>query len=115
MVNRWILNTPGVIDQLNYHPKQPTIKKPNMTQYQRKLRLRLYLDGLDKMDSHYCRRHSKKKYIAATFRSKAELFDEYKKYIVDNGYGQSVSYFLFSEVFEEENLALFKLAVFVDE
>lgn len=108
MMNRWIINTPGVINQLNSHPQPPKIKKRNCLQVQRKLRLLLYLHGLDTMESHYCRRHSKKKYIAATFRSKAELFNEYKKYWLKNGYGQSVSYFLFSEVFDKENLALFK-------
>lgn len=90
------------------HPKPQKSKKRNIYQVARKIRLLLFLRGLDVMDSHYCRRKSKKKYIAATFRSKAELFNEYKKYCLDNGYGPTVSYFLFSEVFDQENLGLFK-------
>lgn len=90
------------------HPKVKKTPKLNIIQVARKLRLVLFLLGLDTMESHYCRCRSKKMYIAATFRSKAELFNEYKKYCVDNGYGQPTSYFLFSETFDKENLALFK-------
>lgn len=107
-MNTWINNTPGVINQLNNRSEPPKIKKRNIYQVARKIRLLLHLRGIDTMESHYCRRYSKKKYIAATFRSKAELYDEYKKYCLENGYGQPVSYFLFSEEFDKENLALFK-------
>lgn len=108
MVNRWIGNAPGVINQSNNQRKPPKTKKRNIYQVARKMRLSLFLKGLDKMESHYCRRNSRKKYIAATFSSKAQLFVEYQKYCQDNGYGPSVSYFLFSEMFDKENLALFK-------
>lgn len=107
MVKSWISKTPGAIDQSINYSQPVTVRKRNPLQVQRKIRLFFYFEKLEKMDSHYCRRDSKKKYIAATFRSKAELFEEYKKYIVENGYGQSVSYFTFSQFFDEQNLALF--------
>lgn len=107
MVKTWIKKTPGVIEQSKNTPKQVAVRRRNSLQVARKLRLFLYFRDLDKMESHYCRSDSKKKYIAATFRSKAELFEEYKKYIAVNGYGQGVSYFTFSQLFDSENLALF--------
>ncbi|KAG4072249.1 hypothetical protein HA402_004181 [Bradysia odoriphaga] len=108
MAMGWVMKTPGVISQSNRRKLQAKIKKRNVYQVQRKLRLALFLQGLDKMESHYCRSRSKKMYIAATFRSKEQLFQEYRKYCSDNGYGQAASYFLFSTVFDKENLALFK-------
>lgn len=108
MMKRWVENAPGVINQKNYRPKPQKVKQRNIYQVARRIRLRLFLKGLDTMESHYCRRNSSKNYIAATFRSKAELYQEYKKYCQDNGYGSTVSYFLFSKLFDEENLALFK-------
>lgn len=101
------MKTPGVIDQTKNYTKPTTARKRNVLQVARRIRLFLYFENLDKMESHYCRSDTKKKYIAATFRSKSELFEEYKKYIIDNGYGQGVSYFTFSQFFDTENLALF--------
>lgn len=58
MINRWT----------EHHPKQRKVRNRNPIQVAR-------CDGLDVMDSHYCRHDSKKKYIAATFRSKVELYN----------------------------------------
>ncbi len=91
MMRTWIEKTPGVINQSNNHPKPLKIRKRNIYQVARKMRLSLFLQGLDVMESHYCRRNSTKMYIAATFRSKAELFNEYQKYCLDNGYDPVVT------------------------
>lgn len=107
MLKTWVKKTSTAIDQSKEYPRPASARKRNVVQVSRKIRLFYYFEKLEKMESHYCRKDSKKKYIAATFRSKAELFAEYKKYIVDNGYGQGVSYFSFSQFFESENLALF--------
>lgn len=107
MVKSWINKTPEAIDQSKKYREPVRARKRNVLQVARKLRLRIFFDSLDKMESHYCRKDSEKQYIAATFRSKADLFAEYKKYVVDNGYGQGVSYFTFSQTFDEEKLALF--------
>lgn len=107
MVKTWIMKTPAAIDQSKNCSQQVVPRKLNPLQVARKIRLFLYFQRLDKMESHYCRSVSNKNYIAATFRSKAELFEDYKKYIVDNGYGQGVSYFTFYQFFETENRALF--------
>ncbi|KAG4074406.1 hypothetical protein HA402_000385 [Bradysia odoriphaga] len=107
MVYGWIENTPRVMYQ-SKPPKPRKNKKRNILQVARKIRLALFLQHLDKMESHYCRLQSKKIYIAANFRSKVDLYNEYKKYCLENGYGQAASYFLFSEVFDKMNVALFK-------
>lgn len=107
MVYGWIENTPRAMFQFK-PPKPHKTRNRNVLQVARKMRLELFLQGLDKMESHYCRLQSEKVYIAATFRSKIDLFNEYKKYCLENGYGQSASYFLFSEVFDKMNLALFR-------
>lgn len=107
MVKTWIEKTPEVIDQSKNRSHQVAVRERNSLQVARKIRLFLYFKSLEKMESHYCRKDSKKQYIAATFRSKAELFEEYKKYIVENGYGQGVSYFTFAQAFDIENLGLF--------
>ncbi|KAG4067983.1 hypothetical protein HA402_010669, partial [Bradysia odoriphaga] len=107
MVYGWLENTPRVMIQ-SKPPKPRKNRKRNIYQVARKMRLELFLQYLDKIDSHYCRLQSKKVYIAATFRSKADLYNEYKKYCLENGYGQPASYFLLSEVFDKMNLALFR-------
>lgn len=107
MVYGWIEKTPRVMNQ-SKPPKLRKNKKRNIYQVARKMRLELFLQDLDKMESHYCRLQSEKIYIAATFRSKVDLYNEYKKYCLENGYGQAASYFLFSEVFDKMNLALFR-------
>lgn len=107
MVYGWVENTPRVMIQ-SKPPKPHKNKKRNIYQVARKMRLELFLRDLDKMESHYCRLQSKKVYIAATFRSKVDLYNEYKKYCLENGYGQAASYFPFSEVFDKMNLALFR-------
>ncbi|KAJ6639289.1 hypothetical protein Bhyg_12032 [Pseudolycoriella hygida] len=108
MVKNWIEKTPEAIDQLKRSKQAETqTLKRNPLQVARKDHLFVFFDNLEKMESHYCRKDSKKQYLAATFRSKAELYEVYKKYTVDNGYGQGVSYFTFSQFFDQNNLALF--------
>lgn len=107
MVYGWVENTPRVLIQTK-PPKPRRSKQRNIYQVTRKMRLELFLKNLDKMESHYCRLQSKKIYIAATFRSKVDLYNEYKKYCLENGYGETTSYFLFSEVFDKMNLAIFR-------
>lgn len=58
------------------------------------------------MESHYCRKDTSKKYIAAVFQTKSEVYSHYKKKcLVDQV--KPVSRFTFSTVFDEHKLALF--------
>lgn len=107
MVYGWVENTPRVLIQ-SKPPKLLRSKQRNIYQVAKKMRLELFLKNLDKMESHYCRLQSEKIYIEATFRSKVDLYNEYENYCLENGYGQTTSYFLLSEVFDKMNLAIFR-------
>lgn len=69
--------------------------------------LKAYFTKLDKMESHYCRKDSKKIYIAAAFKTKADIYKDYVNKCSDEGI-DPVSIFTFSKYFAELNLALFK-------
>lgn len=107
MVKGWLDNTSGVINQTNISRKRLTVRRLNAAQVARKQNLLSYFEGLDKMESHYCRKDSQKQYIAATFRTKFDIFKHYQQDCMKSG-SQSVSYFTFSEVFDQQKLALFK-------
>lgn len=69
--------------------------------------LKNYFKQLDTMESHYCRKDTRKKYIADRFKYKAQLFTDYAKYCAAKLI-QPVSIFTFSKAFKEENLSLYK-------
>lgn len=87
--------------------KQPPVVTPCKTKIsENKAHLKEYFDKLDKMRSHYCRKDSTKLYIAASFRTKADIYKDYCNYCSQKEV-QAVSIFTFSKMFEEENLALY--------
>lgn len=103
MIKGWIKKTPAIINQNVM--KLPTVKRRlNQAQVDRKEFLVSYFHNLDKVDSHYCRKRTKKKYIAATFRTKRKVFNHYQGECSEN---KSVSYFTFATVFDQMNLSLF--------
>lgn len=65
-----------------------------------------YFENLDKMESHYCRKDSSKVYIATTFKTKADIYKDYKSKCLDNQV-RPVSISTFKHVFAEQNLALY--------
>lgn len=72
-----------------------------------KMFLSKYLQNLEKMESHYCRKDTTKKYIATTFKTKADVFKDYVEKCSEKAVNP-VSIFTFSTVFAEQNLALFQ-------
>lgn len=68
--------------------------------------LKDYFQKLEKMESHYCRKDSSKIYIAATFKTKAEIYRDYKTKCLEKKV-HYVSIFTFSKYFAEQNFALF--------
>jgi len=69
--------------------------------------LKMFFNLLPKMDSHYCRKDSKKQYFEHPFQSKSEIFEIYKKKCIEED-KQSVSITTFNRVFQDLNLAVHK-------
>nr|CAH7736180.1 unnamed protein product [Callosobruchus chinensis] len=82
------------------------IKQKDNSQDEQKEFLKLFLNNLPKMPAHYCRKDTKKLYLEADFGSKSNLYRVYKNHCEENG-KVALSSFVFSEIFEEMNLALF--------
>lgn len=76
-------------------------------QNQQKDYVNQFLDDLPKMESHYCRKDSSKLYLQHDFQSKSELYSLYKTRCLDNSQA-AVSMSKFTEIFQKQNLALFK-------
>uniref|UniRef100_A0A6P7F0J9 Uncharacterized protein LOC114324759 n=1 Tax=Diabrotica virgifera virgifera TaxID=50390 RepID=A0A6P7F0J9_DIAVI len=74
----------------------------------RKTILKEFFNNLPKLESHYCRKTTKKLYLEQNWQSKAHLYREYKSYCESVGKSNYIaSDCLFYTVFDELNLALF--------
>lgn len=86
MIVVWIKNAPAVINQI-CAPKPPS-----------KQFLVNYFEKLDLVDSHYCRKDSERNYIAATFRTKVDVFKNYKAKFVEKRIETSFIFYLFNDI-----------------
>lgn len=67
-----------------------------------------FFDLIPKMESHYCRKKTKKKYLEQIWQSKSCLYREYKTYCqLNNKEKYTASLFTFNEIYDHKNLALF--------
>ena len=84
-VRKWALK--GSIDN-TITPKKKIKRTPplstNETTTHTAESLRLFFDMLPKMESHYCRANSQKKYPEPVFRSLFDLYDTYRNYCTQN-------------------------------
>lgn len=69
------------------------------------LTLKTFLNELPKLPSHYCRASSTKHYLEPLYRTKSDLYREYKLFAVSKNV-TAMSKFKFAEEFEGMNLAL---------
>lgn len=114
-LNTLDLNERTIIDWKNGPQKtieksQEKEKEQNATEKLEKDRkeiLKEFFRDLPKVESHYCRSRTTKSYLESTWSSKSELYRFYKSYC-DNLETKCVSTALFSHVFDELNLAIFK-------
>lgn len=68
-----------------------------------------FLDSLPKLESHYCRKDTKKLYLESKWQSKADLYRLYESYCDSKGKeGLKSSVCTFYNIFEEMNLSLFQ-------
>lgn len=95
---------------LNSHTKSSSANRSQsnyrLRAAERKHSLKEYLEKLDTVESHYCRKDTNKKYIEATFKTKTDVYNDYKTNCLNKNL-EAVSIFTFSQMFEELNLALF--------
>lgn len=83
-----------------------TLNKQNTRSGERKKHLEDWLEMLPKLPSHYARKDTQKKYIEDnTLDSKSQLYRRYVESCVDH---KPLSSFVFDEVFDKNNLAIFQ-------
>lgn len=70
--------------------------------------LATFLEALAKMESHYCRKNSSKQYLEPNWISKQDLYREYCRWCAEHDNIKTVSIAKFLNVFEENNLSIFK-------
>lgn len=77
---------------------------------ERRAFLQNWLDKLPKMESHYCRKRTKKLYFEANFTSCNEIYKIYVDECSSNKENvlKSLSYPVFAEIIKESNLSIFK-------
>lgn len=69
--------------------------------------LKAFLEGLPKMESHYCRATSNKLYLEPIWQSKMAVYNKYKEYCNEKGI-RSLSIKTFHDEFFNLNLSLFR-------
>lgn len=84
----------------------PHIKRVNPRHEADKILLRNFLLELPKMESHYCRASSSKKYLEPIWQSKTALYRSYVEYCKDKNV-KSLSIKTFHEEFALNNLSLY--------
>lgn len=110
-IGEWSLHnwTTPLINKSNSNHDEATQKVKNPRNSENRMLVRKFFDSLPKMESHYCRSRSNKLYLEPLWQSKADLFQEYRKFCgTDNPAINPVSIKTFTEVFEELNLSLFQ-------
>lgn len=78
----------------------------HIAQKNRKEFLISYLSDLEKMESHFCRKDTRKHYLTMRFFSKVELYRNYQKKCSEENF-KFASYFTFATAFDKLSLALF--------
>lgn len=113
MVHKWVLKSKEHGLGYSVEVRNEIIKKKRSTSSfvkgieNQKTYLRSFLDLLPKMDSHYCRKDSKKKYFEYPFKTKAEIYKIYTEKCNEEEKAP-LSIFTFNQIFDELNLSLFK-------
>ena len=114
MVQHWVNKEKsfGLLDSRESRNHQRSEVKKTSVLYERQNNLKKhakkFLDDLPKMESHYCRKKSMKLYLQYDFKSKSEIYSLYKERCSDDGIQSPLSMTVFTEIFQEQNLALFK-------
>ena len=114
----FFLNTLGISDKMvnTAHKKINSIgmcnddsrgkheTRPNKTTEMQKMYVRQHINSFEKVESHYCRRDSKKEYLPPDL-SVAEMYRLYLEYCAKVG-APTVSHYIYNEIFNTEfNLA----------
>lgn len=79
----------------------------SLEQQKRRRHLENFLTDLPKMESHYCRKRTKKLYLEQNYKAKAEVYDVYKKVCLEADVCP-LSLCTFLKVFDDMNIGLFK-------
>lgn len=110
MVHGWIKKRSeslfGMPSTKSLHKKKNQLSAWTVGQHNRKKHLMSYLNNLGKMESHFCRKDTRKLYLTSNFLTKIELYHDYQHKCRDDKC-QGVSYFTFSIAFDTSSLALF--------
>lgn len=69
--------------------------------------VRMFLNALEKVPSHYCRFSTEKLYLEPLWTSVAQLFREYEKFCVEKGMKDPVKRNTFEDVMAEMKISLF--------
>ncbi|CAH1104328.1 unnamed protein product [Psylliodes chrysocephalus] len=98
-VHAWV----GIKDKIST-TRNPVIKANENANRQK---VHDFLDSLPKLEAHYCRKDTAKLYLEPMWQSKSKLYTEY---FLDLNIEQqhSVSKFVFWQIFDEMNFALFR-------
>lgn len=111
MVTKWCsdntdgMHSPKVVVNATRKLERPLPRSVPAAEQQKEF-LRLFLESLLKIPSHYCRRDSQKLYLKTDFGSKANIHRLYTKHCKEN-HKQALCMFTFWEIFEGMNLAPF--------
>ena len=113
MVMHWVNKGKifGILDNPESRNHQRSMKKQtsphSLRSNNQKEHVKKFLDDLPKLESHYCRQKTSKLYLQYDFKSKSEVYSLYKERCSNDNVGTLLSRSLFTEIFDEANLAVF--------
>ena len=98
----------GMIRSTKYSPMQERTKGKNAHDKERVRLANIFVDQLDKVPSHYCRKSSTKKYLwPYDFKSAQDVYTNYCKWIEENhNNSQPLSATTFKSILKEENIEI---------
>lgn len=112
MVRLWVMKNQnhGTVDtsQMNNDRKYEKRRESTFAQSNKgKIDfLKAFFDGLAKMESHYCRKDTSKKYLQFPFQSKTDVYKLYSDHCKAEQ-ETPLSIFTFTKIFESQNLSIY--------
>ena len=104
-LRNWVSNSAGLKGMYPKPERQP--QKNNKSSKKKHESAEMFLDSLNYIDSHYCRKNSNKKYVDSQIKNMAKLLHLYKVFCKTNALLAGSKKLLIS-VFKQKNLSLYK-------
>ncbi|CAG9782467.1 unnamed protein product [Diatraea saccharalis] len=108
-VSNWVTKNPHTSD-IGMVKKNNPVKRQNKKNIAKVNHVKSFLDNLPKMPSHYCRQSTNKQYIDVQYRTWAEVYTDFKKYLTEHDIDNSekATYKCFLDAVHKTNISIYR-------